>query len=256
LAKKLRRLNPRSAAFYTVDSLIKFKELKFEEVIAELEVAKKSNPRLVRAHGLYGWYVLLVHGDVATARSEERIAQKLDYNEVPARTILGEAFYMEGDYTNAIKELKALIEVEPPSTFPRYRLAMVYEACGLYDKAIDEQELFALNNGGDLQATKLLFDRQRADLRISTNRWLEGRLEEAKKDVNSAPYDVARLYARLGREDEAMAMLTRARDGIWDLLLDDCWDGMRSRDDFKQLVRKLKLGPRPGSQSPRRSLNP
>jgi tetratricopeptide (TPR) repeat protein len=241
LAQKLHDLNPRSAAFYTVDSLIKFKELKFEEAINEVELATRSDPKLVRAHGLYGFYVLMVHGDVATARSEERIAENLDRYDVPARSILGDAFYKERDFTNAIKEFEALVKFEPRSTYPRYRLALVYEACGQYGKAIDEWEQFALNNGGDVQAIKLHFERQRADLQISTNRWWEGRLEEAKKDTHPDLYPIASLYARLGREDEAMALLSHARDGVCCLLVDDCWDSMRSRADFQELVKKLEL---------------
>src|SRR5439155_10430052 len=53
-------LRPDSAQYHTVNSLITFFDWHFDEAIEEVKLALKRDRKLLRAHVLYGWYMLLV----------------------------------------------------------------------------------------------------------------------------------------------------------------------------------------------------
>ena len=58
-------------------------------------------------------------------------------------------------------------------------------------------------------------------------------------------YEMARLYARLGNNDEIFPLLDRAReehDGqMLKLLVDDCWDGLRHDRRFDRQLDLMHL---------------
>jgi hypothetical protein len=60
-------------------------------------------------------------------------------------------------------------------------------------------------------------------------------------------YELARLYARLDRNGDALALLERALSehvgSMVFLLEDDAWDTLRHERRFEALVKKMGLGP-------------
>jgi hypothetical protein len=69
-------------------------------------------------------------------------------------------------------------------------------------------------------------------------------LDEQNESPSRSPYNTARLYARLGDTNAALAWLARSHqerengDGV-DPLMDDCWDMLRSDPRYKQLMETM-----------------
>jgi hypothetical protein len=65
-------------------------------------------------------------------------------------------------------------------------------------------------------------------------------------ESNTPPYVVVTRYAMLPDKEEALKWLEIARqknDGMENLLFDDCWDPYRRDPRFREIVKKVRLGP-------------
>src|SRR5262249_25738033 len=149
LVLTLKKLGPDSAQYHTVNSWAKFQDWKFEEAIEEAARAIKVNPKFLRAHGLYASHVLYGRGDTDTALREYRIAEQLDPADVIIQIVLGDVYYAQHDYTNAIEQYNKAMRLEPRID-QHYALARAYEAAHSYDQAMDEHETNAVLNFANL----------------------------------------------------------------------------------------------------------
>jgi len=244
VADKLRVLSPDSAEYHTVNSLVLFDDLKFEEAIKEAALAKSIEPNFVRAHGLYAFYVLYAHGDAETALREFRIAEQLD----PADTIiqygLAGPFFMERKFDLAIVQFNKAIQLEPRDPHNHDGLASVYEADKQYDKAIDEYERGYLLNGNDPERAKAYYQTLRSALHEKGPRgWWQAQLDVARQDPHADPYGMAQLNARLGNTNEVFALLDRAckehNDSMKFILGNNCFDLFHDDPRFKELLNKI-----------------
>jgi hypothetical protein len=253
VAEKLRQLSPGSAKYYTADSLVKFEEWKFDEAIQEAELAIKLEPKLPRAHGLHGFYLLLARGDADTALQEYKAAERLEGSDVTIETVLAGPFYCKRDFSRAIERSQRAANLEPRAPIPHRDLARAYEAeaqqdQGQYDKCLDEYEQFRLLCGQDPEKTKARYRKLRAVLHEEGHgRLWQVLLEEALRN-RSDPYQIARVYARLGDTNQVFNFLEQAysnrQEGMLRLLEDDAWDPFRGDARFQELLRKMGFRPK------------
>jgi len=248
VAESLRKISPDSAQYHTVNSLVKYGDWKFEDAIAEANLAEKADPNLVRAHGLHGWYLLLAHGDTAGSLREYRIAEKLAPSDVIVQMNLGDPYYVEKKFDAAIRQFTKALELEPRTTLPHFYLARAYEASQQYDKSLDEYEQFDQLSSADPEKVKPRYEKLRIALRENGPRGIwETRLADARNDPSAGPCYVAALHARLGHTDEAIEFLNRAYkehdEGLAHLLEEDSWDSLRNDPRFKALLSKIGLHP-------------
>jgi serine/threonine protein kinase len=249
VTEKLRQLNPNSARYHTVNSVVQFYDWKFEEAIAEAGLAIKLDPKLLRAHGLYAWYMLLARGDSVTALREYRVAEQIAPSDVKVQGALGGPFYVERKFDQAIKQFNKALQLEPRATMSRFHLACAYEGDKQYDRAIDEYENFDLLRGEAPAKTKMWYQRMRSDLHARGPRgWWQAQLDEARQNPSPDHYYMARLCARLGYINEVFSLLDRAykaHEGeMFRLIEDDAWDTLRGDSRFQELMNKMGLGPK------------
>ena len=232
IANNLLELAPDSAQFHTVNSLIKFDERMFDDAINEAKLAIEINPNFMRTHGLYGWYLELIHGDAEAALREYKKAEQIGPPDTTIQTIMAGPYYMERKFDLAIKQLSKAIQLDPNATEPHERLAEVYEADKQYDKAIDEHEIWALLSGQNPEYTRKWHQKMRSILHEQGPRgWWQAQLDGQKKYSYVDPYWMAQINARLGNTNEVFSFLNQAynehNDEMINLLEDDHWDGYR-----------------------------
>jgi len=248
IAMKLAEWAPDSAQFHTVNSLIKFDEWSFDDAISEAKRAIKIDPNLMRAHGLYGWYLELVHGDAEAALREYEIAEQLDTNDAIIQMVTAGPFMMEHKFDLAIKQLNKAARLDPQSAAIHERLSYAYEADKQYDKAIDEYALAGLLNNNDPGFIKEW--REKMKLILSEKGapgWRQAQLDWARQHAHAFFYEMAGINARLGNTNEVFSLLTQAyaehNSQMIYLLEDDHWDGYRSDSRFKQLLDEIGFHP-------------
>jgi serine/threonine protein kinase len=248
IAKFLEELAPDSAQFHTVNSMIKFNEWSFDDAISEAKLAIKKDPDLMRAHGLYGWYLELAKGDAEAARREYEHADKIAPPDLVIQTIMAGPYVMKRRYDLAIKQLTKAIQLDPNATAPHEFLSEVYEADTNYDKAIDEHETWKLLSGEDPTYTTNWHQNMRSILHDNgpgggPRGWWLAQLDGQKKYPDVDPYWKAQIYARLGKTNEVVAFLNQAYTNhnpqMNQLLEDDHWDAYRSDDWFKELLKNV-----------------
>jgi serine/threonine protein kinase len=245
IAKYLAELAPDSAQFHTVNSLIKFaEEWSFDDAINEAKRAIENNPNFMRAHGLYGWYLELAHGDAEAALQEYMKAEQIGPPDTIIETIMAEPYCMEHKFDLAIKQLTNAIQLDPNATQPHERLAEVYEADKQYDKAINEHEVWTLLSGEDPTYTTNWHQNMHSILHNKgPSGWWQAQLDGQKGFLNNEPYWVAGINARLGNTNEVFSFLNLAYTNhnyeMIKLLEDDHWDRYRGDPRFKELLDKI-----------------
>jgi len=112
--------------------------------------------------------------------------------------------------------------------------------------AIDAFQNASTFGGEDNEKVTQMFNELRHAFRENgePGYWLK-RLEQAEAELSpeKQPYAFAKLHARLGDNDRALALLRNAwqvKDtGLVSLISDQCWDDLRDDDQFKELLKKL-----------------
>ena len=251
IAMKLAELDPDSAQFHTVNSLIKFDEWSFDDAISEAKRAIKINPNLMRTHGLYGWYLELARGDAEAARQEYKKAEQIGPPDTIIQTIMAGSYCMERKFDLAIKQLSKAIQQDPNAIEPHEFLSEVYEADKQYDKAIDDHEAWKLLSGEDPEYTRTWHKNMRSILHEKGPRgWWQAQLDGQTNNLIFEPYWVAGINARLGKTNEVFSFLnlayTNHNYNMINLLEDDHWDGYRNDPRFKELLDKMGFHLIPG----------
>ena len=253
VATNLGKLAPGSARYYTVDSLVKFLEWKFDKAVEEAERAIRLDPELARAHAFYGFYVLMAYGDADRAEQEIRLAKKFEPADATIQTILAGPFYSRRDYVGAIAQGIEASKLERQAPLPHRYLARAYEALAQhderkYDEALNEYEQFDVLCGRGPVETRDKYIRWRAALhdKGASALW-EAELEEIQSKNPSDYYQIARIYARKGDTDRVISFLDKAyeqhNDAMQYLLDDDAWDRYRGGARFQELARKMGFHP-------------
>ena len=219
-----------------------------EDAISEAKLAIKINPNLMRAHGLYGWYLELVHGDAEAALREYKKAEQIGPPDTIIQTIMADPYYMEHKFDLAIKQLSRATQLDPNAAEPHERLSEAYEADKQYEKAIDEHEVWRLLSGDAPTTTTNWHQNIRSILRNKGPQgWWQAQLDGQRKYPHVDPYWMAQINARLGNTNQVFSLLSlayveRNRQMIY-LLEDDHWDEYRSYQWFKDLLDKVGLHP-------------
>ena len=245
VATNLQRIAPNSAEFHTANSLIRWLDWDFDAALKEAEAAIKADPQFLRAHGLYGCYLLRTCGDAAGALREFKIAEQIDPTDVVIQEALGELYYAERNFIQAIAQNNKAIQLEPRTILPHLWLARTLEAEKQFDQAIDEYEKYDLLDGGDPEKIKPFYAKQRQNLHEKGPRgWWQAQLDENRKSPTADSYYTARLCVRLGNTEEAFIFLERAhKQHNWDLgsslLVDDAWDTIRGDPRFQELLKAI-----------------
>jgi TolB-like protein/Tfp pilus assembly protein PilF len=252
-------------------------EWDWSDFVSEIRQAIELNPNFGRAHGAYGFYLLLT-GQTNEGLAETQRATELDPVWYGTRGNRMLSLYLAGHYDGAAEQCRKMQELNPDIDLGRLYCGVVDVENGKLAEGVRElQEAVTLSEGRERQVLAdpayanrkavedlLKANPQVADLAYSNRRAVAylayayaraGRgndaqnlltaLLEISKHTNVHPALIARVYAGLGQKEDAFEWLEKAyRVRGRDLLLlqhDPCFASLRSDPRFLDLVRRIGL---------------
>jgi TolB-like protein/Tfp pilus assembly protein PilF len=206
----------------------------------EFKRALELNPNSAPIHSQYAFYLMRL-GRLNEAIAHAKLNLQLDPVSSRSYTNLGFIDYFARQYDQALANIQKADEIDtnpPEFIYPR---AIIYAEKGMYDEAIREfqklgQQPHALGHMGNVYAR--MGRAAEADELIS-------RLKEHVQADGIGRYEIAFVYAGLGKKDEAFNWLEKsygAHDkGLTYLKIDPCMDPLRSDPRFHDLLRRVGL---------------
>ena len=221
-----------------------FYEYDFPGAEKEFKRAIELAPNNAYAHQMYGWFLAVMKRSKEAIAESER-SQKLDPLSAEANFLLGQAFYLTGNYDQAIARIHNISEFAADVFTSHDILGWSYEQKGDLPKAISEfqkarqmepaiaEPLGSLGHAYALQGNKSQVIK------------VLDQLKEMSRANFVAPYNVAIVYAALGDRDHAMAELEKAyEERSWYIVMlavDPKLDHLRGDPRFRDLVRRVGL---------------
>ena len=210
---------------------------------AEFRRALELNPSSSTARFAYAHYLAKV-GRAHEAVSEAETGLKLDPISLDAYDDLAYIYYACRQYDRGLESIRQAAELyrASPDNPLHWDLAVIYVEKGNFQKAIEQFRVIGdlphpLGHMGNAYA--------RAGQIEKANQMIAKlRVQVAKDGVGT--YEIALVYAGLGRKDEAFTWLEKAyqvRDkGLTFLKMDPCVDPLRSDPRFQNLLHRVGLG--------------
>ena len=211
---------------------------------AEFKRAIALNPRYPVTHQWYSVYLLAI-GRTNEGLREIRLAQEYDPLSLAINTDVGFHYYYTGQYAEAVKQLKAVLNMKADFALAHLWLGRTYQQLGRYDDALSEfrQAQAAFGDWPVLVAA-------RGSVQAMAGRTHDAR--EAAAELLSlsesrfvTSYGVALIYSGLNEKEAAFRWLERAFAErshwlVW-LSLDPRWASLRADPRFLVLVRQMKF---------------
>jgi len=168
----------------------------------ECKRAVEINAGSARAQEFYGWY-LAAMGRFEEAIEKEKRALELDPITPGVSTLLGHVLYLARRYDQAAEQLHKAIELDPNYWFAHQVLGLALQQQGKLPQAIDEfqrarrEERVSPETMGALgQAYAVAGENDKAVKVLEE-------LEKWSKRYYVSPFHRGRIYAALGRKDQA-----------------------------------------------------
>jgi tetratricopeptide (TPR) repeat protein len=213
---------------------------------AEMEFwrAIAVNPNYAATHEWYSIY-LLAAGRASEAFQEIQMARQRDPLSLPINSDLGFHYYYTGQYDEAVKQLKFVLEMNKDFPPAHLWLGRTYQELGRVDDALAEfRQVEASLPEWPVSMAARGFVAGAAG-RPDEARQILAELERLANHTYVTPYGVALVHAGLGSNDVAFAWLNKAFDErshwlVW-LRLDPRWSGLRLDPRFIELVRRMRF---------------
>jgi eukaryotic-like serine/threonine-protein kinase len=176
---------------------------------------------------------------------EIRRALELDPLSVIMNRIYADILMDARRFDDAIQQYHKTLDLDPNFPTARFFLGRAYEAKGMYDQAVEEYSKASLMGRVPPEAVEQMRDVYgksgwKAYVEMQLDRMLS-----LSQQTPMPPFVIAGMYARVGRQDEAIAWLEKGyeeRDFRMTLIsVAFEFDGIRSDPRFKELVRRLGL---------------
>ncbi|UCC74141.1 MAG: tetratricopeptide repeat protein, partial [Gemmatimonadota bacterium] len=226
---------------------------------ARFERALSLDPSYATARQWYGMY-LMAQGQPDEGLAEARRAVELDPLSVFLRNHLARFLFIQRRYTEAIEALRTAAEMDPNVGNPHGWLFRIYALLGRHDEAVEALKLSRRLSGASPAELDSI------DRTYARSGWegvfeleIERLTEEYRAELETGeilgteelgadegkPILIARLYAILGRTDQAFEWLDIAlqerRIGVLSLRVHPIWDGLRSDPRYTAALRRMNL---------------
>jgi tetratricopeptide (TPR) repeat protein len=162
----------------------------------------------------------------------------------------GQFLYHAGELEASIEQFRATLDMEWRFWIAHICLAKACEQQGMYSEALAACDAAWEFSGGNSEALSLAGyvhavsgERAKAEAKIQ-------QLLEQKANHHVPPYNVALVFAGLGETESALQWLEQAfedRDAHMPFLLDHKWNGLRSNEQFRQLLSRVGFSNSDGS---------
>jgi len=178
------------------------------------------------------------------AMAQAQHAQELDPISVYVSSALAKVFYNARQYDRALEGYRQMLELDPDSTRGRRDLGRILLQRGQYDEAIDAlRQVVARKSDPDF-ISDLAHAYAVAGRRDEARRTLAQLLQIAKQRYVPPVY-IAKVYAGLGENAQALALLNQAfqerSDQLTGLRVDPAFDHLRADPRFVDLLRRVGL---------------
>ncbi|HJZ69763.1 MAG TPA: tetratricopeptide repeat protein [Blastocatellia bacterium] len=214
---------------------------------AEYRRGIELNPNSPLAHHRYA-LLLATSGRHDEAIREARRAQQIDPVSPDISVAPAQALVVARKYDEAEQELQKTLDMEPGFQTALALLAAVYEATNRYKEAIDKYQEIIDKNAAIPRVTYNM----KAPIARVYARW--GKQAEALKMLSEIskrpevlPYVIAQIHAALGDRERAREWLEKAyqsRDvSLLGLKEDPTFDDLRREPSFVELLRRVGLEP-------------
>ncbi len=193
-------------------------DLNFAEANREFRRAIELNPNYATAHHWYGESVLGPLGQFEEAIAEARRSLELDPLSVIINADYGSALTNARRYDQAIEQLRKTVEMDPGFYYAHWTLGNALELKGFTEEAIAEyKKAIALNDDPLPRALlgHLYAKLGRKDEALAILKQLR-ELRESSKERYVSPYNLALIHIGLGQKNEAIQLLEETyeeRDG-------------------------------------------
>ena len=218
-------------------------DLDFAKANQEFRRAIELNPNYATAHQWYAESGLAALGHFDEAIAEIRRALELDPLSVIINADVGTILSTARRYDEAIEQLRKTLEMDPEFYYARWNLGQALEMKGRTEEAMAEYEKAAALNDDPLPLALLgrLYGKVgRKDEALAILK----RLREASNERYISPYDFALIQMGLGQKDEAIRLLEQAYDerngyDIAFIKTDPLLNPLRGDPRFEALVAKV-----------------
>lgn len=215
-----------------------------EGAAQEFRRAIELNPAYATAHQ---WYAINfeILGQPDADLAEAQRAYEIDPLSIIINARVGHAYYYARRYDEAIEQYKKTLELDPNFAIAHSRLGWAYTQKGMHREAIEEF-LRANTLTGESPETVAALKQAFAKfgMRGYWGKVLELEQEKAKHRYVSA-YEIAVLYARLGKKEQAFDWLDKAYEerssALVYLKVDPSFDSLRQDSRFTDLLRRIHL---------------
>ena len=213
----------------------------WEAAERDLKRAIELTPSLFEAHHSYS-HLLMNMGRVEESLEQSRSALALDPLNTAATLHMGWHYLYAGQFDRAIPEYEATLRLDPSYAAAYMQLAWVYSLTRRFDEATA-----ALNKHRELTGSSdtLTMGAALAAMRGRTDEALKmlfKMIDGANREQGRA-YDVATIYALLGRKDDAFHWLDRAfkkrEESLLELKVDPFLAALRSDPRFAALLHRI-----------------
>lgn len=233
------------AEAYTSLGYIRVTEHDWAGAEAAHKRAIELNPNSGYAHEGYAHFLRAVKR-LDEAVVESKRAVELEPTSIIFNRDVGMMLYYARRYDETIEQCQKTLELDPNMETVYSWLARAYEQKGLYDKAIAAYLQANEFSNTSRDATPL----GEAYAASGWKGYLSKSLDLTKERATQrhvSPDEFAEIYARLGKEDEAFAWLSKAYEehtwGVTAVNSDPVWDRLRSDPRYSELVRRMGLQP-------------
>lgn len=225
-------------------SLLMFSKWDWANSQKEFKVALELNPNYATAHHWYSQWFLSMGRLEESLRMISRAAE-LDPVSPAILKDKGLALYYNRQYDAAIEWARRTLELEPNYAAANRLLSLAYQAKGMFDEAVVENQKWGALTRNKVETTVAL-----AQLYA-----VSGRIEEAKKLIEVVEQDkllidqvyrgLALVYAALGENDAAFKCLQksyeRQEEALLNMKVDPKLDQLRSDPRFVALLKKIGI---------------
>jgi TolB-like protein/Tfp pilus assembly protein PilF len=218
------------------------------------EKALDLDPNLAAAHGQLGHLFMMYDWDWSGAEREVRRAVELDPNNLLARVVLGDLLTALGRFPEALEQKRRAVAVDPLSAVAQSSYGRTLYRARRYEEAIAH-----LQRAIELEPQVTLHPHRLADVYEQMGRIQDALpIRQKQAEAGADSYSLAslsRIYARLGRHQEAQAALAKAIRGeppsVLALALayfalgdkDRCFEWLNKGVDDRQNVLFWKIDP-------------
>lgn len=203
--------------------------------------AIELNPRFATAHH---WYAIFLAelGRAEEALAEIKRAQSLDPVSLIIGADTGMVHYLAHDYDLAVEQCRAALDMDSNYFRARMWLGSAFEQKGMYREALAEYQ-----TARSLDDSPYVLEWLARAYAISGNTTEAHRLIDSLTELASRvyvdSYYLASVYAALGRNEEAIALLGRARveRSCWmsRLRVDPIFDSLRENQNFRNILTSI-----------------